>query len=239
MFVLTEMRDSVRVVPELFDANHPVALQLTLNEKYADKVLPNVGLCICVYDLLSFGDSVIHPGDHNEGASWTPVHFRLVVFRPFVGEILTGRITESNFERGIRVSTGFFTDIWVPPGPSLEPQGEQSPAVFNRQEGLWAVRLPPDPDDPDAEEEHNFYDPQMVVRVRVTGIAFDTEVKAPFAEPPKPAHDTERGTDVPPAVPPADPMLVIGSFSDPPESSQVLQGAGLGPTEWWDGTEAG
>eukprot|EP00955_Chlamydomonas_euryale_P067610 359882-Chlamydomonas_euryale.AAC.2 len=41
------------------------------------------------------------------------VRFRLVVFRPFVGEVLVGQLKSCSRE-GLRVSLGFFDDILVP-----------------------------------------------------------------------------------------------------------------------------
>ncbi|GCC39197.1 hypothetical protein chiPu_0023368 [Chiloscyllium punctatum] len=57
--------------------------------KLLDRVVYNVGLCICLYDITKLEDSYIFPGD---GASHTKVHFRYVVFRPFLDEIITGKI---------------------------------------------------------------------------------------------------------------------------------------------------
>lgn len=41
------------------------------------------------------------------------VTFRLVVFRPFKGEILQGTISRNSLD-GVRVSLGFFHDVFVP-----------------------------------------------------------------------------------------------------------------------------
>ena len=41
------------------------------------------------------------------------VEFRLVVFRPFKGEVITGKISSSS-EGGIRVALDFFDDVQVP-----------------------------------------------------------------------------------------------------------------------------
>ena len=74
----------------------------------------NVGLCIVLHDLTYVGDSYIFPGD---GASHTKgthtyhttscyhctllvlnfaVRFRFVVFRPFIDEVIVGRIRSSS-----------------------------------------------------------------------------------------------------------------------------------------------
>jgi DNA-directed RNA polymerase III subunit RPC8 len=86
-----------------------------------------VGLCICIFDFLEIGDPYIYPG---EGSSIQTVQFRLVVFRPYVGEILVGKISSSNKE-GVRISLGFFDDIFVP--ATLL----QNNSVFNSQSGVW------------------------------------------------------------------------------------------------------
>lgn len=39
--------------------------------------------------------------------------FRMIVFRPFVGEVLTGRIMAAT-HNGIRISLEFFDDIFIP-----------------------------------------------------------------------------------------------------------------------------
>ena len=59
------------------------------------QVMLNVGLCIMVFDILKMEESYIIPGD---GASHTKVHFRCVVFRPTIEEILVGKIKSSSRE---------------------------------------------------------------------------------------------------------------------------------------------
>lgn len=53
------------------------------------KVYLNVGLCIALHDITNIEESYIFPGD---GASHTKVIFRFIVFRPFMEEILIGKI---------------------------------------------------------------------------------------------------------------------------------------------------
>lgn len=59
------------------------------------QVVHNVGLCIALHDITKLDDSHVIPGD---GASHTKVHFRYVVFRPFIEEILVGRIRSCSRE---------------------------------------------------------------------------------------------------------------------------------------------
>ncbi|KAM4717723.1 DNA-directed RNA polymerase III subunit RPC8 isoform 2-T2 [Anableps anableps] len=89
MFVLVEMVDTVRIPPWSFERQLNDAIAEELNKKLANKVVYSVGLCICLYDITKLEDSYIFPGD---GASHTKVHFRFVVFHPFLDEILIGKI---------------------------------------------------------------------------------------------------------------------------------------------------
>lgn len=55
----------------------------------------NVGLCIALKDIIRLGDSIILPGD---GASHTEVLFHYIVFRPTIGDIITGKIRSCSRE---------------------------------------------------------------------------------------------------------------------------------------------
>ncbi len=86
----------------------------------------NLGLCICVFDTVQIDDPYVHQGEafaSVKGSAelgwhvWTNLEsvvvFRVVVLRPFVGEILVGRIRQCS-EEGVHVSIGFFDDILIP-----------------------------------------------------------------------------------------------------------------------------
>lgn len=66
-----------------------------------DKVVPDVGLVITVYDIVDISGGFIYPSD---GAAIFDVLFRLVVFVPFVGEVIVGRLIRSSR----------WVDAWVP-----------------------------------------------------------------------------------------------------------------------------
>ena len=57
------------------------------------QVLHDLGLVVTLYDILSITGGFIYPSD---GAAHYIVAFRLVLFRPFVGQILTGRLAKSD-----------------------------------------------------------------------------------------------------------------------------------------------
>lgn len=54
---------------------------------------PNTQPTVSIYDVLSVAGGTIYP---NDGAAYFKVAFRLVVFRPFAGEILIGKILSSS-----------------------------------------------------------------------------------------------------------------------------------------------
>jgi DNA-directed RNA polymerase III subunit RPC8 len=63
MFVLSKISDVIRLDPSTFAIKTSEALEDAINAKYANKVVHNLGLCICLYDIESIGDGSIKPGD--------------------------------------------------------------------------------------------------------------------------------------------------------------------------------
>lgn len=127
MFNLVAMTDTVKIPPWLFNVDLCDAVKVELNRRFANKVIHNVGLCICLFDVLKYEDSFIFPGD---GSSHTKVHFRFIVFHPFVDEVLVGKIKSCSRE-GVTVSLGFFDDIIIP------PEYLQQPSKFDDAEQVW------------------------------------------------------------------------------------------------------
>lgn len=156
MFLLSIIEDKLKTAPEQFDRNANDVLIEQIELKYANKVLLNVGLCICFFDFVEIGDPYLYPG---EGCSIQQVKFRLVVFRPFVGEILTGKIASSNKD-GVKLSLEFFDDVLVP--SSLL----QTPSSFNPSTGLWTWKYGED------QESEFVMDVGEEVRFRVRTIHF-------------------------------------------------------------------
>ncbi|PSN42722.1 DNA-directed RNA polymerase III subunit RPC8 [Blattella germanica] len=103
MFVLAEMKHVIRTPPHIFHLKLNDAIAEELNKKLANKVLLNVGLCIALHDITELEDSYIFPGD---GASHTKVKFRYVVFRPFMEEVIIGKIRSCSRE-------GVHEQAWV------------------------------------------------------------------------------------------------------------------------------
>jgi len=84
--------------PSNFGVPQEQALISEINKKYANRVLHDVGLCICVFDLSEAGEGKVRYGD---GFLWYKVIFRMIVFRPFPSEVILAKVKSSD-EDGIR-----------------------------------------------------------------------------------------------------------------------------------------
>ncbi|GJJ11188.1 hypothetical protein Clacol_005420 [Clathrus columnatus] len=113
MFCLSIIKDTVAVSPSYFSLPAEKAICQELHKKYANRVLPDVGLCICVSDITEAGEGKI-------------VVFRLVVFRPFPSEVILAKVKSSS-EDG---TVNFFDDLYIPlnylPQPSAFDPNEQA-----------------------------------------------------------------------------------------------------------------
>lgn len=113
MFILSTLSDTIFIPSSSFTRVDPSSsasssaqiaptslssLSQALNAKYANRVIPDVGLCICLFDVLEASEGRVKWGD---GGLWHKCRFRLAVFRPFVGEVLVGKVMSSD-EGGIR-----------------------------------------------------------------------------------------------------------------------------------------
>ncbi|GAB1198198.1 cystathionine gamma-lyase cys3 [Aspergillus pseudonomiae] len=127
MFILTTLSDLIQISPEDFSKYSSIAIEDNINEKYANKVIQKVGLCIGFYDLLESSDGLI---GHGTGLVNVNVKFRLIVFRPFKGEIMLGKISSAT-EHGIKIAVEFFNDILVPPNLLLDG------ARFDYADQVW------------------------------------------------------------------------------------------------------
>lgn len=154
MFFLTKISDVIPIQPEAFSRPTEKALENEINIKYANRVIHKVGLCISLYDINSIGDSLVRPGD---GAAYIKTEFRMIVFRPFVGEVLVGWVSSCS-EEGLRVKMEFFNDIHIPRSLLFED------CVFIPTEQAWVWRVPGE-----TEGEHTdlYIDTNEKIRFRV------------------------------------------------------------------------
>ncbi|KFQ88568.1 DNA-directed RNA polymerase III subunit RPC8 [Phoenicopterus ruber ruber] len=214
MFVLVEMTDTVRIPPWQFERKLNESIAEELNKKLANKVVYNVGLCICLYDITKLEDSYIFPGD---GASHTKVHFRYVVFHPFLDEILIGQI-KSCSQDGVHVSIGFFDDIVIPPESLQQPAKLSFPSLTlgvasDEAEQVWVWEYETE------EGAHDLYmDIGEEIRFRVVDETFvDTSPTGPSSAEASTSNATEEVQKK------EAPYTLVGSISEP----------GLGLLSWW------
>lgn len=99
--------DTLRINPSIFGTGDTSSIISAINAKYPQKVIMDLGLVISLYDILRVGSSLIHPAD---GGAHFEVVFRVVVFKPFCGEVVKGRVRNCTRE-GIEVSLEFFEKI--------------------------------------------------------------------------------------------------------------------------------
>jgi DNA-directed RNA polymerase III subunit RPC8 len=84
MFVLAVIKDQVFIKPSALQLPRNSYLVDQLNSKYANKIVVDVGLGICVYDLLDVADGMLFPGS---AGAHVNVKFRLAVFAPVYEEV--------------------------------------------------------------------------------------------------------------------------------------------------------
>ncbi|KAI0512129.1 hypothetical protein KFK09_012765 [Dendrobium nobile] len=167
MFHLSKIRHTLHLNPQLLGLPLIDAMKGELEMQFLDKVIANLGLCISVYDILSIDGGFISPGD---GCSTYEVVIRLVMFRPLVGEILIGKIEESN-DDGLRLSLGFFNDIYVPVLQLQQP-------CKRGDDGIWQWDYNSEYFPLDLNEEVNF----QVISVKYPPIPVKQEANSkPFA----------------------------------------------------------
>jgi DNA-directed RNA polymerase III subunit RPC8 len=121
------IQDLIQVKPQDFGKPSAQAIKDAINTKYSNKVVPGVGLCIALWDLLSATEGLI---GHGTGLVNINAEFRLAVFRPFRGEIIYGRIKSSNPE-GIVIDLDFTSEIFVPYQNLFEN------SRFEKSENVW------------------------------------------------------------------------------------------------------
>ncbi|KAI0322781.1 polymerase III polypeptide H [Amylostereum chailletii] len=209
MFVLSILKDTIPIHPSKFGVPPEQALTNELNKKYANRVLHDVGLCICVFDISEAGEGKVRYGD---GFLWYSVVFRMTVFRPFPSEVILAKVKSSD-EDGIQLSVGFFDDMWVP--PTYLPQ----PSAFdpNERAHFWL----PGSEATSAHEmldtplsDRMYIDQGEIVRVRVETDEF-------YDDEPGPPKATE-GV-----------KITVESRRPPYSVTCSIAEQGLGPTSWW------
>ncbi|KAH8930441.1 hypothetical protein BT69DRAFT_1235039 [Atractiella rhizophila] len=210
MFVLSTIKDTIKILPHDFDVDVPVALMRAIGKKYQNKVLPGVGLVIAPHTILSTTEGIVYYGD---GCLYYKVKFTLAIFQPFEGETLVANV-QSSSTKGIRLTCTFFNDIYIP-SSSFPPHSAYDPDL-----GLhfWAPSAEEGDRDPLSTDpsERLYLDKGDAIRFRVSTVEYDeSAVVGNLPE----AELEKRGKAV---------MKVFGTIAD----------QGLGNLEWWVNVEA-
>src|SRR3989339_5407 len=91
MFYKTELKDHIRVPPNLFNLPLEEAVIKRIKTKYSGFISKELGIVIDVAGMKDIGEGVIIPGD---GASYYDVSFELLTFRPEMQEVVVGKIKD-------------------------------------------------------------------------------------------------------------------------------------------------
>ncbi|TVY20444.1 DNA-directed RNA polymerase III subunit RPC8, partial [Lachnellula arida] len=114
----TKIADLVQIEPKDFNKDSNMAIEDNINLKYSNKVIQKIGLCICLYDLLSASDGLI-----GHGTGLINVNVRTP---PSL--LVLPRLNAAT------VRTKFFNEIWVP----IEKLPAGTYFADTTQEMIWA-----------------------------------------------------------------------------------------------------
>jgi len=110
MFILVKHKDCITLPAARLAEDHGTVIEQILGKKYCNKVLMREGLSIGIYDITRTGVAEVRCG---KGTPELNVEFRVIVFGPWIGEILTAEVCAID-EFGVRLTMGFTSDIIIP-----------------------------------------------------------------------------------------------------------------------------
>lgn len=91
MFYKTEIRDHIRVTPDLFGLPTEEAVVKKIKEKFEGHVSQELGIVIDVLNVKEIREGAILPGD---GSYFYDADFSLLVFKPELQEVVYGKIKD-------------------------------------------------------------------------------------------------------------------------------------------------
>ncbi len=91
MFYKIELKDKIRVTPDLFGLKLEDAVVKMVKSKYEGYVSQDLGVIIDVIDVRYIGEGIILPGD---GSSFYDTTFELLTFKPEMQEVVIGKIKD-------------------------------------------------------------------------------------------------------------------------------------------------
>lgn len=91
MYYKTEVRDRIRVPPDLFGLQLSEAVIKRIKKQYNGHISKDLGIVIEVSQIRNIGEGVIIPGD---GAAYYDTTFELLTYKPELQEVVVGRIKD-------------------------------------------------------------------------------------------------------------------------------------------------
>ena len=91
MFYKVELKDHIRVPPNLFNLPLEEAVIKRIKTKYSGFISKDLGIVIDVAGMKDIGEGIIIAGD---GASYYDVSFELLTYKPEMQEIVIGKIKD-------------------------------------------------------------------------------------------------------------------------------------------------
>jgi len=91
MYYKIELKDRIRVPPNLFNLEAKDAVVKSIKKKYEGYISKDTGIVIDVADVKEVGEGVIIPGD---GSSYYETTFDILTFKPELQEVVLGRIRD-------------------------------------------------------------------------------------------------------------------------------------------------
>lgn len=91
MFYLVDIKDHIRVPPNLFNLPIEDAITKRIRKKYEGYIDKDIGIAIDVPEVYEIGEGVVIAGD---GASYYETKFKLITFKPELQEVVPGKIKD-------------------------------------------------------------------------------------------------------------------------------------------------
>ncbi len=91
MYYELEVKDHIRVPPDIFDKDIESAIFEKINEKYEALILKDTGVVVGLKEIVNIGEGVIIPGD---GAAYYDTNFKLIIFKPELQEVIRGKVSD-------------------------------------------------------------------------------------------------------------------------------------------------
>lgn len=91
MFYKVEVKDHIRVPPNLFNLKVEQSVIKVIKQKYEGHISPELGAVVDVLGVKEIREGIILPGD---GSSFYDSTFDLLIFKPDLQEVVVGRVKD-------------------------------------------------------------------------------------------------------------------------------------------------